>query len=135
MILPFPGPSNPKSDHDAIENKQNVAPKSDVENSRLQTLDDLLHFSDRDFVSVLHACQPQTVLLALSGAAKPFVARVEKLMPAKDAKRLRERLNSLGPIQLRDVDAAQKNIAETAMKMIANGLIAVTASVSFTAAA
>ncbi len=133
-ILPFPGSSNtPRSD--VSEPKQQVAPKLTSQNLKQQTLNDLLHFSDRDFVAVLHACQPQTVLLALSGATKSFVARVERLMPSKDVKRLRNRLSTLGPIQLRDVDVAQSAIVETAMKMLASGTIAEMASVSFTAAA
>ena len=99
------------------------------------TIQDLLQFSDSDFVTVLHACEPDTVLLALSGATKPFIKRVERLISSKDVKRLRKRLNTLGPIQLRDVDAAQRQISDTAMQMFESGLVGSTASVSFTAAA
>jgi len=99
------------------------------------TLDELLQLSDKDFVAVLHASEPQTVLLALSGAPKPFIKRVERLVLAKDVKRLRARLNTLGPIQLRDVDAAQKQLAETALRMLESGEIGATDSVSFTSAA
>ncbi len=135
ILLPFSKPSKELANSDATESKQSVAPKPIQSEPRKQPLEDLLQFSDKDFVAVLHACQPQTVLLALSGASKAFVARVERLVPAKDVKRLRERLNSLGKIQLREVDSAQMEIAEVAMKLFANGAVGATASVSFTAAA
>jgi flagellar motor switch protein FliG len=134
MVLPFRTDAVAPS-----KNKQQHAPELSSDNnaqiSAKPILQELLEFSDKDFVAVLHACEPQTVLLAISGAAKPFIHRVERLVPARDVKRLRARLNSLGPIQLRDVDAAQKKLAETAIRMLENGQIGATASVSFTAAA
>ena len=135
MILPFPQQVSVLSKSDRTEMEQIDAPHLTNDTHRKPLLDDLLQFSDKDFVTVLHACQPQSVLLALSGATKAFVDRVERLMPAKDVKRLRDRLNSLGPIQLRDVDAAQTRIAEQGLKMLAKGEVGATASVSFTAAA
>ena len=135
MILPFPQQVSVLSKSDSTEMEQIDAPHLPNDTHRKPLLDDLLQFSDKDFVTVLHACQPQSVLLALSGATKAFVDRVERLMPAKDVKRLRDRLNSLGPIQLRDVDAAQTRIAEQGLKMLAKGEVGATASVSFTAAA
>ena len=135
IILPFPPPAIAPKEDFAPELKQTVAPKH-PEAERVRTaMDDLLQFSDKDFVAVLHATQPQTVLMALSGATKAFVARVERLMHPKDVKRLRKRLTTLGPIQLRDVDAAQTLIAQTATKLLASGLVEATASVSFLAAA
>jgi flagellar motor switch protein FliG len=134
MVLPF----RPIAAADSSR-KQPTAPepveKINEKTPAIPMLQDLLHFSDKDFVAVLHACEPQTVLLALSGASKPFMKRVEKLIPAKDVKRLRVRLSTLSPIQLREVDAAQKELANTALRMLASGEIGATASVSFTAAA
>ncbi len=135
ILLPFPQPAKDLAKTFSTEAKQIVAPKPNLNEFRKLSMEDLLQFSDKDFVAVLHACQPQTVLLALSAATKPFVARVERLVPAKDVKRLRERLNRLGKIHLREVDTAQMQITEIAMKMLANGQVGATASVSFTAAA
>ena len=135
ILLPFPQQANEVVKTAATESKLSVAPKPTQNEFQKHPLENLLPLSDKDFVAVLHACQPQTVLLALSGATKAFVARVERLVPAKDIKRLRERLNSLGKIQLREVDAAQMEIAEVAMKLLANGAVGATASISFTAAA
>lgn len=134
MVLPF----RPIKEAGSSSKQRPGAEPTNDSDEKTQTrpmLHELLQFSDKDFVAVLHACEPQTVLLAISGATKPFIKRVEKLVPAKDVKRLRARLNSLGPIQLREVDAAQKLLAETALHMLESGEIGATASVSFTAAA
>jgi flagellar motor switch protein FliG len=102
---------------------------------REYSMDSLSCLSDRDFVTVLHACSPQVILLALSGAKRDFVLRVERLMPPKDVQRLRAKLIGLGPINLRDVEAAQTQIAETATNLQSIGKIGVLETVSFTAAA
>jgi len=149
MILPFVQYTTalavtPVPFKSSTEDKQATAPKSTAPKSiaadretqaSQQAIEDLLQLSDKDFVAVLHACQPQTVLLALSGASKAFATRVERLVPPKDVKRLRDRLHSLGPLQLRDIDEAQTRIVETAMQLLASGSIGATASVTFTAAA
>ena len=144
MILPFvPHASTSAFESAAVQSstneKQSIAPKSAVPDRDKPTgkhaIEDLLQLSDRDFVAVLHACQPQTVLLALSGASRVFATRVERLVPAKDVKRLRDRLHTLGPLQLRDIDEAQTRIVETAKKLLVSGSIGATASVTFTAAA
>jgi len=149
MILPFVQYTTalavtPVPVKSSTEDKQATAPKSTAPKSiaadretqaSQQAIEDLLQLSDKDFVAVLHACQPQTVLLAISGASKAFATRVERLVPPKDVKRLRDRLHSLGPLQLRDIDEAQTCIVETAMQLLASGSIGATASVTFTAAA
>ena len=135
IIVPYPPPAIAKTETSAPELKQTVTLRLWEAEIGITSMDDLLQFSDKDFVAVLHASQPQTVLMALSGATMAFVARVERLMPPKDVKRLRNRLTSLGPIQLRDVDAAQTLIAQTATRMLADGLVQETESVSFLAAA
>ena len=109
--------------------------ESVIDKPRVSPLDNLRNLSDRDFVSVLHACPPQIVLLALTGAKKEFADRVERLIPSKDKQRLRIKLTTLGHIRLREVDAAQLQIAETAVKLLAMGKIGALENVTFTAAA
>ena len=75
------------------------------------------------------------VLLAISGASKRLVSRVERLIPSKDIKRLRSRLANLGPIQLRDIDNAQRTILETAESLFLKGKIKALELTNFTAAA
>jgi flagellar motor switch protein FliG len=121
-----------------VANKQKDAPKSSQDEPRLNesnSLDSILTLSDKDFVSVLHACPAQSVLLALSGASKLLITRVERLVPPKDVQRLRLRLRNSGPIQLRDVDEAQRLVVETAQKLFAIGSIGALQNATFTAAA
>jgi len=108
---------------------------SSPQTSEGPSLDALATLSDRDFVTVLHACDPQMVLLAISGASKRLVSRVERLIPSKDIKRLRSRLANLGPIQLRDIDRAQRTILETAESLFLKGKIKALELTTFTAAA
>ncbi len=74
----------------------------------------LAQLSDDDFVTVLHRCKPNDVLLALCGASRRMLARVERLVPPRDLKRFRTRIGNPGSIALRDIDHAQSNIADVA---------------------
>jgi flagellar motor switch protein FliG len=152
ILLPIAGKSKTTAKNDS-----NVIPSRESKESRDETgtqdagvqrlstsspqtsegpsLDALATLSDRDFVAVLHACDPKLVLLAISGASKPLVNRVERLIPPKDIKRLRSRLANLGPIQLRDIDNAQRTILETAENLFLKGKIKALKLATFTAAA
>jgi flagellar motor switch protein FliG len=147
ILLPIAGKSKTtaKNDASAISSRELKAPRNDAGAQRFSpsspkasegpSLDALAKLSDRDFVTVLHACDPQLVLLAISGASKPLVNRVERLIPPKDIKRLRSRLANLGPIQLRDIDNAQRTILETAESLFLKGKIKALELATFTAAA
>ena len=147
ILLPIGGKSKTtaKNDANAIPSRESKEPRNDAGAHRLSTsstktsegpsLDALATLSDRDFVTVLHACDPQMVLLAISGASKRLVSRVERLIPSKDIKRLRSRLANLGPIQLRDIDNAQRTILETAESLFLKGKIKALELTNFTAAA
>lgn len=147
IVLPFPNESvqSQSGSSPAITAATTAATNAASNDSAMRNLtfgqpreysmDSLSRLSDRDFVTVLHACSPQVILLALSGAKRDFVLRVERLMPPKDVQRLRTKLIGLGPINLRDVDAAQTQIAETATNLQSIGKIGSLETVSFTAAA
>lgn len=147
IVLPFPSESvHSQSGSSAATTAATTAATNAASNDsamrhltfgqpREYSMDSLSCLSDRDFVTVLHACSPQVILLALSGAKRDFVLRVERLMPPKDVQRLRAKLIGLGPINLRDVDAAQTQIAETATNLQSMGKIGSLETVSFTAAA
>ncbi len=143
ILLPFPNESvHSQSGSSTATNSATNAASNDsamrhltLGQPREHSMESLIRLSDRDFVTVLHACSPQVILLALSGAKREFVLRVERLMPPKDVQRLRTKLIGLGPIHLRDVDAAQTQIAETATNLQSVGKIGSLETVSFTAAA
>ncbi|MBM3965894.1 MAG: hypothetical protein FJ308_12645 [Planctomycetes bacterium] len=84
----------------------------------LRSLDELLPLADADLVRVLHANDPEQVLLALSNASRKFRSRFEKLIPAKELKRFRERLNQLQDVSLREIDDACTEIVKRAEAMV-----------------
>jgi flagellar motor switch protein FliG len=73
--------------------------------------DDLEYLNDAGLASMLRAADPQVIVLALAGAAESFVERVVRQLPGEEAKHLRRAMESLGPIRLTDVEAAQQELA------------------------
>jgi flagellar motor switch protein FliG len=88
---------------------------------RYQSLEDLMTLEDSDFVAVLHSVEPKTVLRALAGAERSFLKRFERLMPKKDVPRLRQRINQLKDVSLRDIDQAHLEILHRANALDSEG--------------
>lgn len=63
---------------------------------------------------LLSSTDSQTVLLALAGASPEFMKQFYRKLNRHDAKTLETRLQRIGPIQLRDVDTAQRKIVDNA---------------------
>lgn len=59
----------------------------------------------------------QTVLLSLAGASPEFMKQFYRMLNRQDAKTLEARLQRIGPIQLRDVDMAQRKIVDNAARL------------------
>lgn len=85
------------------------------------TLGGLLQLADADFVAVLHSVEPNTVLLALAGAEKSILKRVEQLVPRRDITRLRQRIHDLNGVSLQKIDQARNAILEAANNLYADG--------------
>jgi len=88
---------------------------------RYQSLEDLMTLEDSDFVAVLHSVEPKTILRALAGAERSFLKRFERLMPKKDVPRLRQRINQLKDVSLRDIDQAHLEILHRANALDSEG--------------
>lgn len=97
---------------------QNSTPKASF-----QSIQDLMKLKDEDFVSVIHAVEPATVLLALAGVERDFLKRVERMMPKKDLHRFRQRLNRLNDVTLREIDQAHFEILDRANALFSQGQI------------
>jgi flagellar motor switch protein FliG len=72
---------------------------------------------------VFAAAEPQTLLLALTGADDRLVQRVLRQLPSAEASSLRQRLNHPGPVRLRDIDFAQHQLASLAQQLHERGEI------------
>ena len=77
-----------------------------------RTFDCLGQLDHRTLNAVLHAAEPELVVLALAGASDELVAHVLAGLPQWEADRLRQNLDQLSPIRLSDVEAAQRELAD-----------------------
>ena len=97
--------------------------------------DELAQLDAEDLRRVLAAADPQLVLLALTGADERLVARIFRTLPARDAAVLRQRLEHPGPIRLREIEQAQRELAAVAARLARNDQITLPNTARFAAAA
>jgi flagellar motor switch protein FliG len=83
--------------------------------------DDLLKLDDDDLCDAYHDEDTATWALALAGAARPVREKVMAALPHAPAERLRQALESLGPVRLDEVEAAQADVAERLRQLHDNG--------------
>jgi flagellar motor switch protein FliG len=101
----------------------------------LVDFDDFAAFGDPAICRIFAAADPQVVLLALTGADEALLARILRQFPPRDAARLRARLNHPGPVRLRDIEAAQEQLADLARRLAEQGVIELPVTRHFAAAA
>jgi flagellar motor switch protein FliG len=80
--------------------------------------DDLARLDQSTLAAVLRTVESEVLVLALAGADEELIDRIADQMPRSTAKSFRQRLGKLGPTRLRDVTAAQLDVAEVAAKII-----------------
>jgi flagellar motor switch protein FliG len=83
------------------------------------SFDDLEYLSDAGLAELVAAAEPRALVLALAGATESFAERVARQLPPAESKRLLRSINSLGPTRLADVEAAQRELAAIAEKLLA----------------
>lgn len=93
-------------------------PNSAFTPTRHVDFDRLLELSAQNLATLLSSVDSQTVLLALAGSTPEFMRRFVRMLKPADAKALTKRLESMGSINLRDVDEAQHRIVERASEML-----------------
>jgi flagellar motor switch protein FliG len=80
-------------------------------------LDQLLQLDDRRLAHVFAQLPADVTLLALAGASEPLVARLERQLPAREARSLRRRIQQFAPVRLRDIERAQREVAAVASRI------------------
>ena len=83
----------------------------------VEDFDSLQHLSLSNLAEVIRASEPETILIALAGASKRWLARFEKLMHPGQLARLHERLKSQPIYSLNAIDEAQSQIVAIAAKL------------------
>ena len=115
-----PALPQPKPQPAAMPEPAAVPPPVAVFAPRLPRLhiDDLARFDRSALTAVLRAVDSQLLILALVGASEELTNRITDEMPAKVGKAFRQKLNCLGPTRLRDVEAAQEEVAAVAARIL-----------------
>jgi hypothetical protein len=92
---------------------------SNTDRSLIQLeFEQILSLSTQQLAQVLTAADSQTVLLSLAGASPTFMKQFYGMLTKADRKALARRLSQIGPLKLRDIDEAQRTIAELAAKLL-----------------
>jgi len=85
------------------------------------TFEDLLGVEDRGIMSLLKEVNTQELALALKAASDDLKEKFYRNMSTRASEMLREELEIMGPARLRDVEAAQQRIIQTAKRLEAEG--------------
>ena len=96
--------------------------------SLMFTFDDLRRLSPEHMQVLLRAVEKDKLPLALKGASEPLQQLFFGNLSERAGRMLRDDIESLGPVKLRDVDEAQSIIVNTAKDLSAQGLIDVNES-------
>ena len=95
--------------------------------SRIQDLifvfDNLLEIDDRSMQELSRQVASDKLLLAMKGAEDSMKDKIFKNMSQRAAEMLKDDLESKGPVKISEVEAAQKEILQTARKLAEAGTI------------
>ena len=87
------------------------------------TFEDLVEVDDRGIQTILREVSSDSLLLALKGAGEAVKEKVFKNMSKRAGEILRDDLEAKGPVRLREVEAAQKEICGVARRLAEAGEI------------
>lgn len=94
-----------------------------VASSPDRSLEELLELEDEDLVVAIQENDPQTVLVALVHASPRVLGRIERLLPAREIRRLRQRLEQLSGVAHSDVVTARHAIVRQTDALVESGRI------------
>ncbi len=78
----------------------------------------ILDMPAEQIAQVLSETPGDVVLLAIAGATPQFMLRFNAMLEKQDARTLHQRIRQLGPINLQDVDAAQRRLCLIASRIV-----------------
>lgn len=110
--IPFPATGNSASDSARPKVAGAKKPTAAARTLRSIDLEVVLTLSPDQLASLLGSLDSQTILLALAGASPQFMNRFSAMLETSDARALNDRIEKIGPLQLRDIDEAQKRIID-----------------------
>ena len=96
--------------------------------SLMFTFDDLARLTPQSVQTLLRAAEKDKLPIALKGASHGIKEMFFKNLSDRAAKMMREDIEALGPVRLRDVDEAQASIVQLAKELAAQGQIEISES-------
>lgn len=88
---------------------------------KMFVFENLLAVDDRGIQSILREVQSDTLIVALKGADDEMKEKIFNNMSSRAAEMMREDLDAKGPVRLKDVEQAQKDVLEIATRMAESG--------------
>ncbi len=92
---------------------------------RMFVFEDIVQLDDRAIQQVLREVDSRDLALALKGSNEEVVAKVQKNMSKRAVDMLKEEMEFMGPVRLRDVEDAQQRIVNVIRKLEEAGEIIV----------
>ena len=89
------------------------------------TFDDLIQVDDRGIQSILKEINNEDLLLALKTATEEVKEKIFSNMSQRAASMVKDDLESLGPVRLKDVEKAQQVIVKVVRKLEEEGKIVI----------
>jgi flagellar motor switch protein FliG len=93
---------------------------------KMFVFDDLAEIDDRGMQALLRDISNEILLVALKGADQALKDKIFDNMSKRAAEMLKDDLEAQGPVKLKDVENAQKEILGIARRMSESGAIALT---------
>lgn len=85
--------------------------------------EDLLHVEDQSIREIVQRADKRVLTMALKGSSEEIRAKFLKNMSARAAEMIREEMEVLGAVRMRDVEKAQHDIVAIARKLEEEGLL------------
>jgi len=92
---------------------------------KMFVFEDLVFCDDRGLSQLLKEVAPEKLVVALKSGSEQVKGKIFKNMSNRASTMLKEELESLGPLRVSDVDAAQSEIVAAARKLEAEGKLIV----------
>ncbi|MCX5905995.1 MAG: flagellar motor switch protein FliG [Deltaproteobacteria bacterium] len=87
------------------------------------TFEDLLQVDDRGIMAILKEVNNEALQLALKTASEDLKAKIFKNMSERAAQMMKEDLEVMGPVRLKDVELAQQSLIKVAKKLESEGKV------------
>lgn len=87
------------------------------------TFEDLLKTNDAGLQAILREVEKDQLALALKGASDELKGSVLKNMSERASKILKEDMDAMGPVRVKDVDEAQMSVVEVAKRLADDGTV------------